>query len=45
MADSPMLWPAQGQVLVQTIYLSVDPYMRGRMNDVESYARPWRLES
>jgi NADPH-dependent curcumin reductase CurA len=35
-----MLWPARGQVLVQTIYLSVDPYMRGRMNVAESYVRP-----
>jgi hypothetical protein len=39
-AESPMPWPAHGQVLVQTIYLSVDPYMRGRMSDAESYARP-----
>jgi hypothetical protein len=38
--ESPMRWPAHGQVLVQTIYLSVDPYMRGRMSDAESYARP-----
>ena len=29
-----------GQVLLQTIYLSVDPYMRGRMNDRPSYAPP-----
>jgi NADPH:quinone reductase len=40
LAESPMLWPAHGQVLVQTIYLSVDPYMRGRMSDAKSYARP-----
>jgi NADPH:quinone reductase len=40
LSESPMLWPAQGQVLVQTIYLSVDPYMRGRMSDADSYARP-----
>ncbi len=40
LAESPMLWPANGQVLVQTIYLSLDPYVRGRMNDAESYARP-----
>jgi NADPH-dependent curcumin reductase CurA len=40
LAASPMLWPAPGQVLVQTIYLSVDPYMRGRMSDAKSYARP-----
>jgi len=40
LTHSPMPWPALGQVLVQTIYLSVDPYMRGRMSDAESYARP-----
>jgi NADPH-dependent curcumin reductase CurA len=40
LAGSPMLWPAPGQLLVQTIYLSVDPYMRGRMSEAASYARP-----
>ncbi|UPM43313.1 NADP-dependent oxidoreductase [Halocatena salina] len=30
-----------GQVLVQTVYLSVDPYMRDRMRAGESYAEPW----
>ncbi len=30
--------PAEGQVLVRSHYLSLDPYMRGRMNDVRSYA-------
>jgi NADPH-dependent curcumin reductase len=29
---------ADGQVLLQTRYLSLDPYMRGRMNDAKSYA-------
>src|SRR6187399_76523 len=29
-----------GQVLRQTIYLSLDPYMRGRMSDADSYATP-----
>ena len=32
--------PSEGQVLVKTHYLSVDPYMRGRMRDLESYAEP-----
>ena len=32
--------PAAGEVLVRSIYLSLDPYMRGRMSDAESYARP-----
>ena len=32
--------PAQGEVLLRTIYLSLDPYMRGRMSDAKSYAEP-----
>jgi NADPH:quinone reductase len=31
------------QVLVKTIYLSVDPYMRGRMSDLKSYIPPFEL--
>ncbi len=29
-----------GQMLLRTVYLSLDPYMRGRMNDAKSYAEP-----
>src|ERR1700756_4167685 len=32
--------PADGQVLIRTRYLSLDPYMRGRMSDAPSYAPP-----
>ncbi|MEO8241327.1 MAG: NADP-dependent oxidoreductase [bacterium] len=32
--------PASGEVLLQTLYLSLDPYMRGRMSDAPSYAAP-----
>ena len=32
--------PGEGQVLARTLYLSLDPYMRGRMNDGPSYAEP-----
>jgi NADPH-dependent curcumin reductase CurA len=35
--------PADGQLLIRNAYLSVDPYMRGRMNDVRSYASPYTL--
>lgn len=35
--------PQHGEVLVRTLYLSVDPYMRGRMRDRESYAEPWEV--
>lgn len=33
--------PGPKEVLVRTLYMSVDPYMRGRMRDAESYAEPW----
>jgi NADPH-dependent curcumin reductase CurA len=32
--------PGDGQVLLRTVYLSLDPYMRGRMSDAPSYADP-----
>ncbi|EXI86442.1 MAG: NADPH-dependent curcumin reductase [Candidatus Accumulibacter regalis] len=32
--------PAKGQLLLRTLYLSLDPYMRGRMSDAPSYAAP-----
>lgn len=35
--------PAEGEVLVRNIYLSVDPYMRGRMIDRPSYIPPFEL--
>src|ERR1700729_887390 len=34
---------ADGQVRVRNLFMSVDPYMRGRMNDVQSYVPPFRL--
>ncbi|WP_217533327.1 NADP-dependent oxidoreductase [Vibrio metschnikovii] len=36
--------PAQGEVLLRTIYLSLDPYMRGRMSDAKSYAQPVAID-
>jgi NADPH-dependent curcumin reductase CurA len=35
--------PQAGQVLVRNLYMSVDPYMRGRMNDAISYMPPFEL--
>jgi NADPH-dependent curcumin reductase CurA len=32
--------PAEGEVLLRTLWLSLDPYMRGRMSDAPSYAAP-----
>src|ERR1017187_871268 len=37
--ESPMPGPGGGEVLVQALYLSVDPYMRGRLTGVTTYAR------
>ncbi len=39
-ADAPLPDPAEGEVLVRGIYLSLDPYMRGRISAVRSYAKP-----
>jgi NADPH-dependent curcumin reductase CurA len=38
--DGPMPPFGEGDVLRRTIYLSLDPYMRGRMSDAKSYAAP-----
>lgn len=35
--------PAAGQLLLRTVYLSLDPYMRGRMSDAPSYAPPVQI--
>jgi NADPH-dependent curcumin reductase CurA len=35
--------PDEGEVLVRNTFLSVDPYMRGRMNDVPSYVPPFAV--
>lgn len=32
--------PGDGQILLEILYLSLDPYMRGRMSDAKSYAEP-----
>lgn len=37
--------PGEGEVLLRTIYLSLDPYMRGRMSDAKSYADPVALNA
>jgi hypothetical protein len=41
--ELPVPEPSDGEILVRNIYLSVDPYMRGRMNDVKSYAPPFQV--
>jgi NADPH-dependent curcumin reductase CurA len=41
--EVPLAKPAAGEVLVKNEWLSLDPYMRGRMNDVKSYVPPAQL--
>lgn len=36
--------PQQGEMLLRSVYLSLDPYMRGRMSDAKSYADPVALD-
>jgi NADPH-dependent curcumin reductase CurA len=43
LVETPVPSPAEGEFLAHTLYLSVDPYMRGRMNDTASYAPPAQL--
>ncbi|HBE9092202.1 NADP-dependent oxidoreductase [Serratia fonticola] len=40
---NPIPQPAAGQLLLRTVYLSLDPYMRGRMSDAPSYAPPVQI--
>ncbi|MFP1738499.1 NADP-dependent oxidoreductase [Lonsdalea quercina] len=42
---APIPQPADGQVLLKNHYLSLDPYMRGRMSDTPSYAPPVALDT
>jgi NADPH-dependent curcumin reductase len=39
-AEAPVPEPGDGEALVRGIYLSLDPYMRGRISGARSYARP-----
>lgn len=41
--EAPIAAPSDGEVLVRTVYISVDPYLRGRMQDVKSYIPPFQL--
>ncbi|MEZ0091669.1 NADP-dependent oxidoreductase [Streptacidiphilus sp. EB129] len=43
LVEAPVAEPGEGQIVVRNTFLSVDPYMRGRMNDVKSYAPPFAL--
>ena len=41
--QSPAPQPKDGEVLLRTIWLSFDPYMRGRMSAARSYAKPVKV--
>jgi NADPH-dependent curcumin reductase len=41
--ETPIPPPGPGHVLVRHTFLSLDPYMRGRLNDAKSYARPQEI--
>ncbi|MDX8046692.1 NADP-dependent oxidoreductase [Gracilibacillus sp. S3-1-1] len=41
--ESDVKQPEQGEILVRSLYVSVDPYMRGRMVDAPSYVAPYEL--
>ncbi|MEU0601619.1 NADP-dependent oxidoreductase [Streptomyces sp. NPDC006393] len=43
LVEAPLPQPGEGQILVRNEYLSVDPYMRGRMSAAKSYAAPYEL--
>ena len=43
LVETPAPTPGPGQVLVRHHFLSLDPYMRGRLNDAKSYAKPQEL--
>lgn len=45
LAESQLPELQDGQILVRNLYISVDPYMRGRMNDVKSYSAPFALDA
>ena len=43
LAERELAEPADGELLVRNVFVSVDPYMRGRMSDAPSYAPPYEL--
>ncbi len=43
LAERELGEPGDGRLLVRNVFMSVDPYMRGRMNDAKSYVPPFEL--
>ncbi|WP_034270542.1 NADP-dependent oxidoreductase [Haloechinothrix halophila] len=44
LTDTELPAPSEGQLLVRNLFMSVDPYMRPRMNDVKSYVPPFQID-
>jgi NADPH-dependent curcumin reductase CurA len=44
LVDVELPVPGDGEITVRNRFLSVDPYMRGRMSDVKSYVPPFQLD-
>ena len=42
---TPLPVPGEGEVLLRNLYLSLDPYMRGRMSDAKSYIAPFEVDA
>src|SRR5690349_6982614 len=42
-AEAPLPEPREGEVLLRGLYLSLDPYMRGRISGVRTYAQPVQI--
>lgn len=42
--EAKKLMPMDGEILLKTKYVSVDPYLRGRMSDAKSYVPPFQLD-
>ena len=43
LVEVPVPEMGENQLLVKNLYMSVDPYMRGRMNDIKSYIPPFQI--
>lgn len=43
LAEVELRDPGEGEVLIRNAFVSVDPYMRGRMNDAKSYVPPFQV--
>lgn len=45
LVETPIPEPNEGEFRIRNSFVSVDPYMRGRMNDVKSYSPPFEMDA